>query len=39
MILEVIYEPFLSPFSHGLRPNKFCLSALEQVENYFKGMK
>ncbi len=32
LILEAIYEPTFSPYSHGFRPNRSCHTALEQVK-------
>ena len=32
LILEAIYEPTFSPYSHGFRPHRSCHTALEQVK-------
>jgi group II intron reverse transcriptase/maturase len=39
MLLENIYEPTFSKFSHGFRPNRSCHTALAQVQNNFMGIK
>lgn len=39
MILESIYEPSFSKFSHGFRPNRSCHTALNQIQNNFTGVK
>ena len=39
MILEAIYEPSFSDYSHGYRPAKSCHSALKQVNNHWKSVK
>ena len=39
IILEAIYEPIFSNFSHGFRPNRSCHTALEQVKREFTGVK
>jgi retron-type reverse transcriptase len=31
LLLELIYEPELSHFSHGFRPNRGCLTAMSQL--------
>ena len=38
-ILESIYEPIFSVFSHGFRPNRSCHTALQQASKYFRGTK
>ena len=38
-ILESIYEPIFSDFSHGFRPNRSCHTALKQASKYFRGTK
>ncbi len=38
-ILESIYEPIFSNFSHGFRPNRSCHTALQQMSKYFRGTK
>ena len=39
MILEAIYEPAFSKYSHGFRPNRSCHTALLQVSRTFTGTK
>ncbi|HBC30309.1 MAG TPA: group II intron reverse transcriptase/maturase [Clostridiales bacterium] len=39
MILESIYEPVFSRYSHGFRPNRSCHTALVQIKNNFTGVK
>jgi group II intron reverse transcriptase/maturase len=34
MLLEQIYEPVFSHWSHGFRPNRSCHTALKQVERW-----
>ena len=38
MILEAIYEPTFSDFSHGFRPKRSCHTALLQVKRMFTGV-
>ena len=38
-ILESIYEPVLSPNSHGFRPKRSCHTALTQIKRTFTGTK
>ena len=38
-ILQAIYEPIFSNFSHGFRPKRSCHSALQQMSKYFHGTK
>jgi len=38
MILEAVYEPTFSYFSHGFRPNKSCHTALKSLKNEFNGV-
>ena len=38
-ILESIYEPIFSDFSHGFRPDRSCHTALKQASKYFRGTK
>ena len=38
-ILERIYEPIFSDYSHGFRPKKSCYTALEQVKKIWTGTK
>jgi len=37
MILEAIYEPTFSNFSHGFRPNRDCHTALNSLKKEFTG--
>jgi len=39
MILESIYEPTFSDYSHGFRPNRSCHTALQQLQRTFTGAK
>lgn len=39
LILESIYEPIFSDFSHGFRPNRSCHTALHQIQSTFTGAK
>lgn len=39
MILESIYDPTFSIYSHGFRPNRSCHSALLQLQHNFTGVK
>jgi len=39
MILESIYEPLFSQYSHGFRPNKSCHTALRQIRQSWSGVK
>lgn len=39
MILEAIYEPTFSKYSHGFRPKKSCHTALRQLSLEFTGAK
>jgi retron-type reverse transcriptase len=34
LLLELIYEPELSQFSHGFRPNRGCHTAMSQVSKW-----
>jgi len=38
IILERIYEPVFSEYSHGFRPNRSCHTALSQIQ-YWSGVK
>ena len=38
-ILEAIYEPTFSKFSHGFRPNRSCHTALADMQDRFIGTK
>ena len=39
MILEAIYEPIFSDYSHGFRPARSCHSALAQIKKEFTGAR
>lgn len=39
LILESIYEPTFSKYSHGFRPQKSCHTALKQIQKTFTGVK
>ena len=39
ILLERIYEPIFSEYSHGFRPNRSCHTALEQVRKKWTGIK
>jgi group II intron reverse transcriptase/maturase len=39
MILEQIYEPTFSEFSHGFRPKRSCHTALEKIKGTWTGVK
>lgn len=39
MMLEAIYEPTFSQYSHGFRPHRSCHTALLQVQTHFHGVK
>ena len=38
MILESVYEPMFSKFSHGFRPGRSCHTALKSIKNEFTGV-
>lgn len=38
MILEAVYEPTFSYFSHGFRPNRSCHTALNSMKKEFVGV-
>lgn len=38
MILEAVYEPTFSEFSHGFRPNRSCHTALVSLKKEFTGV-
>lgn len=38
MLLESIYEPTFSKFSHGFRPNRSCHTAMIQIKANFTGV-
>jgi len=37
MILEIIFEPTFSDFSHGFRPSRSCHSALRYIKTDFES--
>ena len=39
MILQAIYEPIFSDYSHGFRPERSCHTALSQLKHEFIGAK
>ena len=39
MILEAVYEPVFSNYSHGFRPGRSCHTALSQLSHEFIGAK
>lgn len=39
IILERIYEPVFSNWSHGFRPHRSCHTALEQIQHAWTGVK
>ncbi len=39
MLLEAIYEPTFSNYSHGFRPNRSCHTALLQLQRNFSGAR
>ena len=39
MLLEAIYEPTFSKYSHGFRPNRSCHTALKEIQLTFCGVK
>lgn len=39
IILESVYEPIFSNFSHGFRPNRSCHTALKSIKKEFTGVK
>jgi len=39
MILQAVYEPIFSVYSHGFRPNKSCHTTLKDLKNRFNGTK
>ena len=38
MILEAVYEPIFSKYSHGFRPNRSCHTALASLKKEFTGV-
>ena len=39
MILEAVYEPVFSNYSHGFRPKRSCHTALKTLKNEFNGVR
>lgn len=39
MVLQAIYEPVFSDYSHGFRPGRSCHTALAQIKHEFVGTK
>ena len=39
MVLQAIYEPVFSDYSHGFRPGRSCHTALAQLKHEFVGAK
>lgn len=39
MVLEAIYEPIFSDYSHGFRPARSCHTALAQIKKEFTGAR
>ena len=39
MILEAIYEPTFSQYSHGFRPKRSCHTALSEIKTTFSGVE
>lgn len=39
MLLEAIYEPTFSTYSHGFRPNRSCHTALSEIKTTFSGAR
>lgn len=39
MLLEAVYEPVFSDYSHGFRPKRSCHTALQQIVSSWKGTK
>jgi group II intron reverse transcriptase/maturase len=39
LLLELIYEPVFSPYSHGFRRNRSCHTALSNIQDTWLGMK
>ncbi len=39
MLLEAIYEPTFSRYSHGFRPKRSCHTALSEIKVTFSGVK
>ncbi len=39
MLLEAIYEPTFSTYSHGFRPKRSCHTALSEIKTTFSGVQ
>jgi retron-type reverse transcriptase len=39
ILLESIYEPAFSKYSHGFRPGRSCHTALDQIQRTYTGIK
>ncbi|MDE7246454.1 MAG: group II intron reverse transcriptase/maturase [Lachnospiraceae bacterium] len=39
MLLEAIYEPTFSQYSHGFRPKRSCHTALSEIKTIFNGVQ
>ena len=39
MLLEAIYEPTFSRYSHGFRPKRYCHTALSEIKTTFSGVQ
>lgn len=39
MLLEAIYEPTFSRYSHGFRPKRSCHTALSEIKRVFNGVQ
>ena len=39
LILEAVYEPVFSDYSHGFRPKRSCHTALKDVKHAFRGSR
>lgn len=39
MLLETIYEPTFSTYSHGFRPKRSCHTALSEIKTTFSGVQ
>jgi len=39
MLLEAIYEPTFSRYSHGFRPKRFCHTALSEIKTTFSSVQ
>jgi retron-type reverse transcriptase len=39
MVLNEVFEPCFLKYSHGFRPKRGCHSALQMIDQYFRGSK